>query len=101
MKRFGITAQDKNGSPIRVKISRNDCPATTNEKTKKTYLQMIGSIIFGYTHCRLDLAFPVGMFTRVMHSPSEGHLKQLIEFLKYLTIWHETCILRILRFITR
>jgi hypothetical protein len=45
---------------------------------------MIGSIIFGYTHCRLDLAFPVGMFTRVMHSPSEGHLKQLIEFLKYL-----------------
>jgi hypothetical protein len=45
---------------------------------------MIGSIIFGYTHCRMDLAFPVGMFTRVMHSPSEGHLKQLIEFLKYL-----------------
>ena len=84
MKRFGISAQDKNDSPIRTKICRNDCPAITNEKTKKTYLQMIGSIIFGYTHCRMDLAFPVGMFTRVMHSPSEGHLKQLIEFLKYL-----------------
>jgi hypothetical protein len=24
------------------------------------------------------------MFTRVMHSPSESHLKQLIDFLKYL-----------------
>jgi transposase InsO family protein len=84
MKRFQITAQDKNDSPIKTKICRNDCPVTTNEKTKQTYLQMIGSIIFGYTHCRLDLAFPIGMFTRVMHSPSEGHLKQLIEFLKYL-----------------
>ena len=84
MKRFGISAKDKSDSPIKTKICRNDCPATTNEKTKKTYLQMIGSIIFGYTHCRMDLAFPVGMFTRVMHSPSEGHLKQLIEFLKYL-----------------
>ena len=86
MKRFGIAALDKNDSPIRTKISKSDCPIITNEKTKQTYLQMIGSIIFGYTHCRLDLAFPVGMFTRVMHSPSEGHLKQLIEFLKYLNV---------------
>jgi hypothetical protein len=84
MKRFGISNNAKADRPIKTKISKSDCPKVTNEKTKKTYLQIIGSIIFGYTHCRLDLAFPVGMFTRVMHSPSESHLKQLIEFLKYL-----------------
>jgi hypothetical protein len=32
----------------------------------------------------LDLAFAVGMLTRVMHNPSEGHLKQLYGLLKYI-----------------
>jgi hypothetical protein len=54
-----------------------------NER-KLTYLQIIGSIIFGYTHCRLELAFAVGMLTRVMHVPSEGHLKQLYGLLHYI-----------------
>ena len=67
-----------------VKINRDDCPNSVNEERKKTYLQIIGSIIFGYTHCRLDLAFAVGMLTRVMHNPSEGHLKQLYGLLHYL-----------------
>ncbi len=39
---------------------------------------------FGFAHCRLDLAFPVGMLTRVMHAPSEHHLKQLMDLLKYI-----------------
>jgi hypothetical protein len=84
MKRFGISAQEKADRPITTKINKIDCPSTPNTQRKMTYLQIIGSIIFGFTHCRLDLAFPVGMFTRVMHSPSETHLKQLKEFLKYL-----------------
>jgi hypothetical protein len=84
MKRFGISVQERAERPITTKINKDDCPSTPNTKRKMTYLQIIGSIIFGYTHCRLDLAFPVGMFTRVMHSPSETHLKQLMEFLKYL-----------------
>jgi len=84
MKRFGIKAQEKAERPITTKINKIDCPSSPNEQRKTTYLQIIGSIIFGFTHCRLDLAFPVGMFTRVMHSPSETHLKQLMEFLKYL-----------------
>ena len=74
MKRFGISNDEKADRPIKTKITKSDCLKVTNEKTKTTYLQIIGSIIFGYTHCRLDLAFPVGMFTRVMHSPSENHL---------------------------
>jgi hypothetical protein len=84
MKRFGISTDAKDDKPIKTKIKRKDCPAKINEERKKTYLQIIGSIIFGYTHCRLDLAFAVGMFTRVMHNPSEGHLKQLFGFLKYI-----------------
>jgi hypothetical protein len=44
----------------------------------------MGSIIYGYTHCRLDLAYAVGMLTRVMHSPSANHLTQLRNLLKYM-----------------
>ena len=84
MKRFNISESEKDDKPIKNKINRNDCPTKVNEERKKTYLQIIGSIIFGYTHCRLDLAFAVGMFTRVMHNPSEGHLKQLNGLLRYL-----------------
>jgi hypothetical protein len=84
MKRFGIAEDEKEDRPIKVKINRDDCPKQVNEERKKTYLQIIGSIIFGFTHCRLDLALPVGMLTRVMHSPSEGHLKQLQGLLRYL-----------------
>ncbi len=84
LKRFGISANAKDDKPIKTKIKRTECPAKINEERKKTYLQIIGSIIFGYTHCRLDLAFAVGMLTRVMHNPSEGHLKQLFGLLRYI-----------------
>ena len=84
MKRFEISENMQNDKPIKSKINKEDCPKSVNEERKKTYLQIIGSIIFGYTHCRLDLAFAVGMFTRVMHNPSEGHLKQLNGLLRYL-----------------
>jgi hypothetical protein len=84
MKKFGISPQDKEERPLKTKINKDDCPAITDEKRKISYLQIIGSIIFGYTHCRLDLAFPVGMLTRVMHSPSETHFKQLKDLLKYI-----------------
>jgi transposase InsO family protein len=84
MKRFGISKTSKDDKPIKTKIKRTDCPAKVNEERKKSYLQIIGSIIFGYTHCRLDLAYAVGMFTRVMHNPSEGHLKQLFGLLNYI-----------------
>ena len=84
MKRFGISNTLKDDKPIKTKIKRTDCPVKVNDERKKSYLQIIGSIIFGYTHCRLDLAYAVGMFTRVMHNPSEGHLKQLYGLLNYI-----------------
>jgi hypothetical protein len=84
LKRFGILDNDKQDKPIKTKVNRNDCPTIVNEERKKTYLQMIGSIIFGFTHCRLDLALAIGMLTRVMHNPSEGHLKQLYGLLRYI-----------------
>jgi hypothetical protein len=84
MQRFGIQDHEKEQRPLKTKVSKDDCPTTPNEARKLTYLQIIGSIIFGFTHCRLDLAFPVGMLTRVMHSPNEAHLKQLMDLLKYI-----------------
>jgi transposase InsO family protein len=84
LKKFGIAENDKEERPLKLKINKNDCPNVPDEKIKKTYLQIIGSIIFGFTHCRLDLAFPVGMLTRVMHAPNEHHLKQLKDLLKYI-----------------
>jgi hypothetical protein len=83
-KRFGVSAEAKQDKPLKTKIKRTDCPAKINDERKKTYLQIIGSIIFGFTHCRLDLAFAVGMLTRVMHNPSEGHLQQLFGLLRYI-----------------
>jgi transposase InsO family protein len=84
MQRFGTQPNDKGDRPLKSKISKDDCPKSPDESRKMTYLQIIGSIIFGFTHCRLDLAFPVGMLTRVMHSPNETHLKQLMDLLKYI-----------------
>ncbi len=89
MKKFGILDEDKQDKPMKTKVNRNECPAKVNEEQKKTHLQMIGSIIFGFTHCRLDLALAVGMLTRVMHNPSEGHLKQLFGLLRYLNATKE------------
>ncbi len=51
---------------------------------KTNYLQIIGSIIYGYTHCRLDLAFPVNMFTRIIHSLAEQHYNLLRKLLYYI-----------------
>ena len=84
MKKFGIKSEETTDKPLKAKVNRSDCPKVPNAKTKQTYLQVIGSIIFGFTHCRLDLAFPVGVLTRVMHAPSEKHLRQLMDLLRYI-----------------
>ena len=89
LKRFGIQNEEKEERPLKAKVSKDDCPNTPNEERKQTYLQVIGSIIFGFTHCRLDLAFAVGMLTRVMHAPSEIHMKQLMDLLKYINATKE------------
>ena len=65
-------------------IKQSECPAEPDEKMKNSYLQIIGSIIYGYTHCRLDLAFPVNMLTRIMHSPAEQHYNLLRKLLHYI-----------------
>jgi hypothetical protein len=84
MKKFNVGLNDLEDSPIRSKVRRSECPATVDPARKKEFLQIIGSILYGYTHCRLDLAYAVGMMTRVMHSPSAGHLSQLKHLLKYI-----------------
>jgi hypothetical protein len=68
MQKFGISPTDTEDTPIRSKVRRSECPPEADRERKSEFLQIIGSILYGYTHCRLDLAYAVGMMTRVMHS---------------------------------
>ena len=84
MQKFKVQPDEIENSPLKTKIKRSDCPEAPDEKLKTNYLQIIGSIIYGFTHCRLDLAFPVHMLTRVMHSPAEQHYVLLRKLLHYI-----------------
>jgi hypothetical protein len=84
MEKFNVPENEVEDSPIKTKILRSECPTVPDPIIKNNYLQIIGSIIYGFTHCRLDLAFPVNMMTRVMHSPAEQHLKLLQKLLRYI-----------------
>jgi hypothetical protein len=84
MQKFKVQPEEIENSPLKTKIKRSDCPEAPDEKLKTSYLQIIGSIIYGFTHCRLDLAFPVNMLTRVMHSPAEQHYVLLRKLLHYI-----------------
>ena len=84
MQKFNVGPKDVEDSPIRSKVRRSECPLEPDKERKSEFLQIIGSILYGYTHCRLDLAYAVGMMTRVMHSPSAGHLSQLKYLLRYI-----------------
>ena len=59
MKKFKMNENETEDSPIKTKLKRSECPTTPDETLKTNYLQIIGSIIYGFTHCRLVLAFPV------------------------------------------
>jgi transposase InsO family protein len=84
MKKFDVKDDEIEPSPLKTKIKRSECPAEPDAALKTNYLQIIGSIIYGYTHCRLDLAFPINMLTRIMHSPAEQHYNLLRKLLQYI-----------------
>jgi hypothetical protein len=84
MRKFHVQPDEIESSPLKTKIKRSECPIEPDEHLKTSYLQIIGSIIYGYTHCRLDLAFPVNMLTRIMHSPAEQHYNLLRKLLHYI-----------------
>jgi hypothetical protein len=77
MTKFDVKPDEIENAPLKTKIKRSECPEEPNEQLKTNYLQIIGSIIYGYTHRRLDLAFPGNMLTRIMHSPAEQHFNLL------------------------
>jgi hypothetical protein len=56
MAKFDIGPTD---SPIRTKVRRSgsECPLVPDKARKTEFLQIVGSILYGYTHCRLDLAY--------------------------------------------
>jgi hypothetical protein len=59
MQKFNVKPDEIKNYPLKTKIKRSECPAEPDEHLKTSYLQIIGSINYGYMHCRLDLAFPV------------------------------------------
>jgi len=84
LKKFGIKPTDVESSPIIAKVNRADCPEKPDPKLKTSFLGIVGSIMFGFTHCRLDLAYACGCLTRVMHAPSSEHYKQAEHLLRYI-----------------
>jgi len=82
MERFDINGDAK--APIQKKISKVDCPETCDSSIKSRFLAIVGSILFGFTHARLDIAYAIGSLTRVMHSPSKSHLEQAEHLLRYM-----------------
>jgi hypothetical protein len=84
MEKFKVPENETEDAPLKTKVKRSECPKVPDEKLKNNYLQIIGSIIYGFTHCRLDLAFPVNIMTRVMHSPAEQHYKLIQKLLRYI-----------------
>jgi hypothetical protein len=84
MRKFDVKNDEIENSPQKTKIKRSECPTAPDEQLKTSCLQIIGSIIYGYTHCRLDLAFPVNMLTRVMHAPADEHYLFLRKLLHYI-----------------
>jgi hypothetical protein len=87
--KFNVGEHDIQDTPLKSKVLRSECPQHVDKARQKECLQIMGLIIYGYTHCRLNMAYAVGMLTRVMHSPSATHLIQLRNLLKFINeVYH-------------
>ncbi len=47
MRKFNVQDKEIENSPIKTKIKRSECPAEPDAYLKTSYLQIIGSIIYG------------------------------------------------------
>ena len=71
-------------TPLSSRPLKADCPSEILPDIKSKYLKLTGMLIWVYTHCRLDLAFPIHAITRVMHNPCQKHLDILIHLCRYV-----------------
>ena len=71
-------------SPLPSRPLPTDCPESPIAWVKSRYLKLTGMLIWVFTHCRLDLAWPIHAVTRVMHNPSEKHLGILVHLCRYV-----------------
>ena len=62
----------------------SECPETPDPAVKKAYLQLTGMLIWIFSRCRFDLAFPMHCIARVMHCPAPSHLKCVRHLCRYL-----------------
>lgn len=80
--RFGMHDCNSISTPMEqnLKLSSNE-GAAFEDPTK--YRQLVGSLIY-VTTTRLDITFAVGILSRFMHKPCEGHWTATQRVLKYL-----------------
>ena len=82
-----LPLQPKTGTlpnPLSSRPTKADCPPDILPTIKAKYLKLTGMLIWVYTHCRLDLAFPIHAITRVMHNPCQKHLDIVIHLCRYV-----------------
>jgi hypothetical protein len=81
--RFGMENATIIGTPLeetKLEVSTEDMDI----KRQKTYLSIVGSLMWVSQSLRPDLAFTVGLLSRFSHNPSENHLRVAKRVLRYL-----------------
>jgi hypothetical protein len=78
------TTTNRHTVPLTSRPLKADYPQQSTPWVKARYLKLTGMLIWIFSHCRLDLAFPIHAVTRVMHNPSEYHLEIIHNLCRYV-----------------
>ena len=79
-------------TPLAGRPLKAECPEEPEPWIKQRYLKLTGCLIWIFSHCRLDLAYPIHAVTRVMHSPTLAHLGILVHLCRYVCATANFCL---------
>lgn len=65
-------------------VSKDDCPKVPDPARRLKYQEIVGSLQYLVQWTRPDLAFSTNELAKVSNNPSEGHLKDAYQVLRYL-----------------
>jgi len=89
---YNITPLTGPLTPLTARPLKSECPAEAEPWIKQRYLKLTGCLIWIFSHCRLDLAYPIHAVTRVMHSPTLAHLGILVHLCRYVCATAHLCL---------
>ena len=89
LKKFKMDQSKKGFLPVLqgVKLSKNQCPTTTEDKEKMKvilYASAIGSIMYGMLCTRPDVCLAISLAGRYQSNPEVDHWTAVKNILKYL-----------------